>query len=163
MDRLWATWRMGYITGEKESGCVFCRIVSDDRDEENLVLHRGAHCFAVMNLYPYNNGHIMVIPYSHISDLSLLKDEECSELMKTVRFFSKIIKKAINPEGMNIGMNIGRSGGAGIADHLHIHIVPRWTGDSNFMPIIGETRVISEHIKETYGKLRKAMEGESFI
>ena len=161
MDRLWATWRMAYITGEhKDIGCVFCKAPKSTKDEEVLILHRGCHCFIIMNLFPYNNGHVMVIPYRHTSDVTTLTDEESLEMMKFVRLTTKVMKKTLNPEGFNIGMNIGRPGGAGIADHLHMHIVPRWTGDTNFMPVIGETRVISEHLEATYKKLYTALQEE---
>lgn len=158
MDRLWATWRMEYITGNKKSDeCVFCSAPKQDNLEETLVLYKAEKCFVIMNLFPYNNGHIMVIPYRHISDITLLTEEEYTELMKLTQLSVKAIKKSLNPEGFNIGMNLGRPGGAGIADHIHMHIVPRWTGDTNFMPVIGDTRVISEHIEATYKKIRNAL------
>ncbi len=161
MDRLWATWRMAYITGEKKpEGCVFCNAVKEVKDEEVLILHRGCHCFIIMNLYPYNNGHVMVIPYRHTSDIKSLTDDESLEMMQFVRLMTKVMQKTLNPEGFNIGMNVGRSGGAGIADHLHMHIVPRWTGDTNFMPVVSQTRVISEHLESTYNKLYTALKEE---
>ncbi len=161
MERLWATWRMAYINGDnKQEGCVFCNAVKEIKDEEVLILHRGCHCFIIMNLYPYNNGHVMVIPYRHTSDITSLTDDESLEMMQFVRIMTKVIKKTLNPEGFNIGMNVGRCGGAGIADHLHLHIVPRWAGDTNFMPVISETRVISEHIETTYNKLYRMLQEE---
>ena len=161
MDRLWATWRMAYITGEhKDIGCVFCNAPKSTKDEEVLILHRGCHCFIIMNLFPYNNGHVMVIPYRHTSDVTTLTDEESLEMTKFTRLMTKVMKKTLNPEGFNIGMNVGRPGGAGIADHLHMHIVPRWTGDTNFMPVIGETRILSEHLEATYKKLYTALQEE---
>ncbi len=161
MDRLWATWRMAYITGEyKNTDCVFCNAPKNTKDEEVLILHRGCHCFIIMNLFPYNNGHVMVIPYRHTSDVTTLTDEESLEMMKFTRLIIKVMKNTLNPEGFNIGMNVGRSGGAGIADHLHMHIVPRWTGDTNFMPVVGETRVLSEHLEATYKKLYTALQEE---
>ncbi len=162
MDRLWATWRMAYITGEhkKESTCVFCDAPKHNNIEDVLILHKGKYCFVIMNLFPYNNGHVMVIPYRHTSDVTSLTYKESAEMMKLIRIMTKAIKQTLNPEGFNIGMNIGRPGGAGIADHLHTHIVPRWTGDTNFMPVLGDTRVISEHLETTYKKLYIALQGE---
>ena len=158
MERLWATWRMSYITGEKnKDGCIFCNKPQEDNDEENLILHKGKFCFIIMNLFPYNNGHIMVIPYRHIDSIILLTEEESIEMMYFIKLMTKVIKNTMSPEGFNIGMNLGQSGGAGIAEHIHMHIVPRWAGDTNFMPVISDTRVISEHIKDTYKKLKKAL------
>ena len=152
---------MAYITGEKKpEGCVFCNAYKESKDENVLILHRGCHCFIIMNLFPYNNGHVMVIPYRHTSDVTSLTDEESQEMMKFVRLMTKAMKKSLNPEGFNIGINVGKSGGAGIADHLHMHIVPRWTGDTNFMPVVSETRVISEHLESTYNKLCLALQEE---
>lgn len=162
-ERLWATWRMPYISKVEKPGnsCVFCDKPLEDKDDENFILHRGKHCFTIMNLYPYNNGHLMIIPYRHINDVCLLNDEESLEIMDMVRFFVHITRKVMRPEGFNAGFNIGRPAGAGIADHIHMHLVPRWTGDTNFMPVIGETRVISEHIKSTYDKLLNAIKEEA--
>ncbi len=161
-ERLWATWRMPYITGvdKKTDGCIFCDKPNENKDAENLILYRGEFCFTIMNLYPYNNGHLMVIPYRHISDICLLSDDEAMDMMTQVRFMVSVIKKAMNPEGFNTGLNLGRAGGAGIADHMHMHIVPRWAGDTNFMPVISDTRVISEHINETYNKLLYIIKNE---
>lgn len=160
-ERLWATWRMSYITKvEKEKGCIFCDKPKEDKDRDNLILHRGETCFTIMNLYPYNNGHIMVIPYRHISDITLLTPDETGEMMETIKLFVSVLKKVMNPEGFNSGINMGRPAGAGIADHLHMHLVPRWTGDTNFMPALDGTRVISEHIINTYDKLLNAVKNE---
>ncbi len=160
-DRLWATWRMPYITKvEAVKGCIFCDKPKEDKDRENLILHRGESCFTIMNLYPYNNGHIMIIPYRHVSDITLLSSAETGEMMDLLKFFVSVIKKVMNPEAFNSGINMGRPAGAGIADHLHMHLVPRWTGDTNFMPVLGDTRVISEHISDTYDKLLEAVKNE---
>lgn len=161
-DRLWATWRMPYISKveKHEDGCIFCEKPKQNKDEDNLILYRGKRCFTIMNLYPYNNGHLMIIPYRHLNDICALDDEESLEMMDMMRFFIHITKSVMNPEGFNTGFNLGKSAGAGIADHIHMHLVPRWTGDTNFMPVISETRVISEHIKETYNKLLNAVQNE---
>lgn len=161
-ERLWATWRMPYIANveKKSENCIFCEKPLQNNDDENFILLRGNTSFAIMNLYPYNNGHLMVIPYRHTCDFCSLTDEEALDIMSMSRFLIHIIKKTMNPEGFNSGINMGRSAGAGIVDHLHMHIVPRWTGDANFMPVVSDTRVISEHINDTYKKLKKAITDE---
>ena len=154
MDHLWAPWRKAYvIDGARDPGCVFCTKAGEDRDPENYILHRGEYCYVIMNIFPYNNGHIMVLPYSHISGFEELCDEAAAELTHLVRRFIRVLRKAMSPQGFNTGMNLGEVAGAGIASHLHMHVVPRWQGDSNFMPVVGETKVISEALDQTYQKL----------
>ncbi len=160
-ERLWATWRMAYFSQNNPNNeCIFCSKPKEDTDRDNLILHRGKHTFTIMNLYPYNNGHIMIIPYRHISDFTKLSKEETTEMMEQLKFMISVIKKTMNPEGFNSGINMGRPAGAGIADHLHMHLVPRWTGDTNFLPIFDDTRVISEHIFATYDKLLNGIKNE---
>ncbi len=156
MDRLWAPWRMKYISNvDKETtSCIFCEKPESENDRENLILFRGKKAFVIMNLYPYNNGHLMVVPYAHCSSLNQLSNEEISEIWELVRTATQILSDAIKPEGFNVGMNIGRVAGAGIDQHLHMHIVPRWNGDANFMPVVGETKVISQGITEAYDTLK---------
>ena len=157
-EKLWAPWRISYITGEKkDEGCIFCTKPKQDNDKENLILYRGNYSFVIMNLFPYNNGHLMVVPYRHLSAFEDFTDDEMLEIMKNSAMMIKVLKAVMKPEGFNTGFNIGKCSGAGIDDHLHFHIVPRWTGDTNFMPVIGETKVISEHIEETYDKLYKKL------
>lgn len=159
MDKLWAPWRIGYILSDKkEDGCVFCNAFKSDNDEDRLVLFRSKHSFIIMNLYPYNAGHLMVVPNRHISSPTELKEEEQLDMFKLTNKCIEILKKVMNPDGFNVGMNLGRSAGAGIDDHIHIHIVPRWNGDTNFMPILADTKVISESLKETYKKLKGALQ-----
>ncbi|MHC1631884.1 MAG: HIT family protein [Methanotrichaceae archaeon] len=158
MNTLWAPWRLEYILGEKEEGCVFCRMVRENDDQKNLILHRGKYHFIVMNAYPYNNGHLMVVPYSHTSSLSGWDDEEKLEFFELADIAMKLLKNNMNPDGFNTGMNLGEAAGAGIADHLHLQIVPRWSGDTNFMTVLAETRVVPEHIQTTYDKLRSALD-----
>ncbi|MFQ5709033.1 MAG: HIT domain-containing protein [bacterium] len=160
-DILWAPWRMEYIIGDKEKGCIFCTKPQQngDKDRENLILLRGEHNFIIMNKYPYNNGHLMVVPYRHIDVLEVLEDAESLEIMQLVAKSMQVLRRAISPEGFNLGMNIGRIAGAGIDDHLHFHIVPRWGADTNFMPVVGHTKVISEGLLETWDKLRQGFEG----
>lgn len=153
MKTLWSPWRMEYILSEKDKECIFCTKPAENNDRVNLILFRGAKSYVIMNKYPYNNGHIMVVPYFHTSELSGLNDDIVSELLLLTRYSIDCTKKAFNPEGFNVGINIGAAAGAGIKEHLHIHIVPRWAGDSNFMPVISELRVIPEHIMDTYDKL----------
>ena len=159
MERLWSPWRSQYIStfgSENEyKGCIFCDALRDNRDDERFVVHRGDHTFTIMNLYPYNSGHLLVVPNVHVDTLTAIPQEAYSEMMETVRQWITALHEVMRPQGFNIGTNLGRAGGAGIDSHVHTHIVPRWNGDVNFMPVIGETKVISEDLKETMFKLRK--------
>jgi len=158
MKRLWAPWRMEYILSEdKSKTCLFCDFSKAEgkNDKKNLILYRGKYCFVIMNRYPYNNGHLMVVPYLHTPTFEGLKDKELFDLTKTVKISVDILKKALNPDGFNIGLNFGKVAGAGMEQHMHIHIVPRWTGDTDSMPIIAEIRVMPEHLMRTYGKLNR--------
>jgi len=162
MERLWAPWRMKYILQMKGKGCFLCKGAREKkRDRKNYVLLRGKTCFVILNTFPYNNGHLMVSPYRHIGEMDRLRDEEMLELFKlTVRAIS-IMKKVLKPDGFNVGINLGRAAGAGLASHLHIHIVPRWNGDTNFMPVLGNTKVISQSLSETYKKLVSGLFSDS--
>lgn len=162
MERLWAPWRMKYISGESakdvpDGACVLCLKWQERQDTENLVLYRGDVCYMMMNLFPYSNGHLMVLPVRHIADFSSLSEAERLEMFDLAQKGMAALKRAMNPDGFNLGMNLGRVAGAGISDHLHLHIVPRWNGDTNFMPVLGETKVISEGLDETYRKLKRAL------
>lgn len=152
---LWAPWRMEYILGPKPDTCVLC-LPQDDLsdDEERLVLYRGKTAFVIMNKFPYNNGHIMVAPLRHVMDLPLLTSEESMEITVLLQQCTSILREYFHPQGINIGLNLGEAAGAGIRDHLHFHIVPRWNGDSSFMAVMSETRVIPEHLASTYTKLK---------
>ncbi len=152
MKTLWAPWRMEYILSEKEKGCLFCVKPKENKDRENLILYRGENSYIIMNKYPYNNGHIMVVPYFHTPSFEGLSKETLDELIHITKYSVECIKKVYDPEGFNIGINIGEAAGAGIEEHIHIHIVPRWAGDSSFMTTIGEIRVIPEHILDTYDR-----------
>ena len=154
MKTLWAPWRMEFIEKEKPAGCIFCLYPAEVRDRENLVLGRSAHSFVMLNRYPYNNGHLMVIPRRHVSDLCALSEEEYGDLQRLLRAATAILLEIYQPEGLNVGMNLGRIAGAGIDQHLHWHAVPRWGGDTNFMPVIGETKVMVEHLFCSYDRLR---------
>ena len=155
---IWAPWRAGFVLGKQTRGCVFCRIHrgKDGDDRTALVLHRGKHNFVVMNKYPYTCGHLLVVPYRHLGKLESLTDAEANEHMKLTRRSAEALKKALKPHGMNIGMNLGRAAGAGVLNHIHTHLVPRWTGDSNFVPVVGGTRVQSIDLDPTYVALKKA-------
>lgn len=153
MEHLWAPWRMEYIDADRESGCIFCKKAAADDDEANLILHRGESCFVILNLFPYNPGHLLIAPYRHTAELSGLTPEESAEMFVLTQRSIDILKETMSPEGFNIGMNLGKTAGAGIADHLHMHAVPRWDGDTNFMPVLGDVKVLPEHLNATWKKL----------
>ncbi|MFQ5584057.1 MAG: HIT domain-containing protein [Calditrichia bacterium] len=157
MKTLWAPWRMEYILGFKDDqkpACIFCERYPRKDDKKNLILHRGPHSFVIMNRFPYNSGHLMVVPYRHTGNFQEISDEENLELIKTLQLCQKVLGKVMKPQGYNMGMNLERVGGAGVDDHLHWHIVPRWSGDINFMPVISDTKVISEALDKTYDRLK---------
>jgi ATP adenylyltransferase len=153
MDRLWAPWRKQYILGKKRSRCILCHLRRSTRDRRNLVLFRSRHCYAVLNLFPYNNGHVMIVPNRHVKNLYNLSDAELLDLWKVNNKVTQKIQKRMKPQGMNMGINFGRVGGAGVPGHLHVHVVPRWVGDSNCMPMIARTKVLSESLSSVYKKL----------
>jgi ATP adenylyltransferase len=157
MKRLWAPWRIEYILGEKDSKCIFCEKPKQDKDEDNYILFRGKRCLVMLNAYPYNNGHLMIAPYRHIDSVESLEDDEAKEIMEILSRMITLLKKVLRPEGFNVGMNLGSVAGAGIVDHLHLHVVPRWKGDTNFMPLISNTKIISESLHKTYQKLKENM------
>ena len=158
MERLWSPWRMEYILSEKGERCIFCDKIADDDDQANYILHRGAKCYVMLNIYPYNNGHLMVSPYRHVPGPEQLEEDELTEMMLMVNRSLKALRQAMHPNGFNMGINIGKAAGAGIEGHAHIHVVPRWQGDTNFMPALSQTRVIPELLDETYRKLKAAWE-----
>ena len=151
---LWAPWRMAYLEGARGEGCLFCEKPREADDRKSLILYRGPLTYVVMNLFPYANGHLMIVPYRHCADLGQLSPEESLEIMQAARRCTQVLRRAFRAEGFNIGFNIGRVAGAGIADHIHLHIVPRWQGDVNYMPILGVTKVICECLADTYKKLK---------
>jgi ATP adenylyltransferase len=158
MDILWAPWRIEYIKQPKEPGCIFCTKPAQNQDKNNFIVYRGSASFVIMNYYPYNNGHLMIVPFRHTSDIFDLNSEEKLEMMDLLASSMEALTKMMSPQGFNIGMNLGEVAGAGVKDHLHFHIVPRWNGDTNFMPICGHTRVVSEGLTETWEKLREVFE-----
>lgn len=160
MDKLWSPWRSQYIESFKDDSgdksCIFCDMLDKNPDDDsNLLVDNSDKTFTVLNLFPYNNGHLMIVPKRHLSKLSELSDEENSEIMKKLQLAEEALNKVLKPQGFNAGANLGRVSGAGIEDHIHFHIVPRWNGDTNFMPVLGEVKVISQDLKETKQNLRK--------
>ncbi|MDD4294073.1 MAG: HIT domain-containing protein [Candidatus Omnitrophica bacterium] len=150
-DRIWAPWRIDYVQKTvPEKGCIFCKVLKSKKDEKNLVVHRSKHCFVILNKYPYNNGHLMVVPNRHIAGMENLTDTEVLDINTVMINAIKKLKKTIKPKGFNIGMNIGQHSGAGIKEHIHVHIVPRWDGDTNFMPVIFDTKIISQSLDNFY-------------
>jgi len=161
MDYLWTPWRYQYITTAGGPGeCVFCAAAQAKDDHEVLVVYRGTNNFVIVNRFPYTSGHVMVIPYRHVATLEDLDDASLTELMFLARRTEKHLRTVYRPDGLNIGMNIGKSAGAGIAGHLHMHLLPRWLGDTNFMTVVGETRVVPEDLSITWDRLRSAFASE---
>jgi ATP adenylyltransferase len=165
MERLWSPWRLAYVTGtsDQSPGCIFCSVSPSaaavpEASRDDLVLVQGRGAYVILNLYPYNNGHLMVVPRRHVASLAALSSDELGELMAFTRDAEVALTEAYNPQGINVGINLGRPAGAGIVDHVHIHLVPRWTGDTNFMSVVGNTRVLPEEMSETSKRLRPIFE-----
>ncbi len=157
MKRVWAPWRMEFISKDKRPGkshCIFCDLPKEGVGHKTLILHQGQTAFVILNRYPYSNGHLMVVPNRHISDFSKLRQDEHAEMGALLGRCTRVLKKCVHAKGFNIGMNLGAVAGAGIKDHLHHHIVPRWQGDCNFMAVLDDIRVMPEHLKETYKLLK---------
>lgn len=155
MERLWAPWRMQYIEqGGRVEGCIFCVLPAAGKDDENLILLRGERAFVMLNSFPYNPGHLMVAPFKHTANMYDLEDNELLEINRLVRYSVRLLTEEMRPDGFNIGINLGRSAGAGVVDHVHWHVVPRWDGDTNFMPIVADTKVLPEGLSATYDKLK---------
>jgi len=161
MEYIWAPWRIEYILEAKDAkkkGCILCEKPREDKDETNLILYRGKSNFIILNAFPYNPGHLMVAPYHHVGKLEDLTDEESKEHFDLIKLSIKLLKEAIQPSGFNTGMNLGRVAGAGIEDHIHTHIVPRWQGDTNFMPVIADTKVLPQALATSYSNLKKNLQ-----
>ena len=162
-DIMWSPWRMTYISAEHKgdhdgASCVFCNLPTRQDDERTYILYRGARAFVIMNLYPYNNGHLMMVPYAHVDSLADLDEATLAELMTLAQRSQAVVQERMRPQGFNVGINQGRAAGAGIADHVHMHLVPRWVGDTNFMPVMGDVRVMPQHLDETYALLRQGFD-----
>lgn len=156
MERLWAPWRLEYVQAARNNDCIFC-LGDESEDEARLILLRGRRCFIIMNRFPYSNGHLMVAPMRHVADIGQLDGEEAEELHRMTVYCRDLLLETCRAQGFNIGMNLGEVAGAGVIDHLHQHIVPRWAGDTNFMPVFADVRVIPQHLEETYRHLREMM------
>lgn len=160
MQRMYSPWRSKYIASfSEQSGgeCILCKAFQENDDDKNLIVTRGDHCYVIMNLYPYNSGHLMVVPFKHVGNLDALSNEEVVEIFGLLKKMTASLTEIMNPDGFNLGSNIGRSAGAGIDEHIHFHIVPRWNGDTNFMPVLADTKLISEDMRETLLRLRQAL------
>jgi ATP adenylyltransferase len=158
MDYLWTPWRYAYITGaEKSSTCIFCELARDKNDQKSLIVHRGSRCFVVLNRFPYTSGHVMVVPYAHVDELQKLPAESAHEMIDLSQKLENTLRGLYRPDGLNLGMNIGAAAGAGIAGHIHMHVLPRWVADANFMSVVGETRVLPETLDVTWERISKAL------
>lgn len=158
MEHLWAPWRMAYIqAGDKTDGCIFCSHPAQGRDEDYYILHRSEHCFVILNIFPYNNGHLMIAPYQHAPSIEELDAATLTDLMTTAQLCLRAFHAAMQPDGFNMGINQGKVAGAGIAGHVHFHIVPRWNGDTNFMPVLADVKVMPDYLSNTYQQLRQAL------
>ena len=158
MDRLWTPWRYQYVSSPKQGseGCIFCAKPAENEDRDNLLVYRARHNYIILNLFPYTSGHLMVAPYAHVATLEEAGSETIAELMVLTRKAEMVLRQVYRPHGLNLGMNIGSAAGAGVAGHIHMHVLPRWTGDANFMTTIGETRVMPETLDETWRRLQAA-------
>jgi len=158
MDYLWTPWRYAYVsTAEKASGCVFCDAVNAGDDEKARIVHRGQHCFVILNTFPYTPGHVMIVPYAHLDELRRLPPEAAREMMELSQRMETVLRELYRPDGINLGMNIGKAAGAGIAGHIHMHVLPRWVADANFLSVVGETRVLPETLEETWKRMAAAL------
>jgi len=157
MDYLWTPWRYAYVTGaEPASGCIFCN-APKETDEKARIVYRGAHCYIILNTFPYTNGHVMIVPYTHLDELHKLPAEAAQEMMSLSQRMEVVLRSLYQPDGINLGMNLGKAAGAGVAGHVHMHILPRWVADANFVSVIGETRVLPEALEVTWERVRGAI------
>jgi ATP adenylyltransferase len=158
MDYLWTPWRYAYVTtAEKIAGCLFCNLLKAGDDEKTNIVYRGRDCFIILNTYPYTSGHVMILPYAHLDELQKLPVEAAHEMMDLSQRMETVLRQLYSPNGINLGMNIGQAAGAGVAGHIHMHVLPRWVADANFMSVVGETRVLPEALETTYSRIRGAM------
>ena len=157
MDYLWTPWRFAFITAEKTSGCIFCDLPKLGDDEKARIVYRGQYCYIILNTYPYTSGHVMVVPFAHLDELQKLPPAAAHEMIELCQRMEHVLRQVYRPEGINLGMNIGRAAGAGVAGHVHMHVLPRWTADANFISVVGETRILPETLDQTYAKLKAAL------
>jgi ATP adenylyltransferase len=159
MDYLWTPWRYAYVsTAEKTSGCIFCELPKLGDDARVFIVHRGKTCFVILNSFPYTSGHVMIVPFQHLDELQKLPVEAAHEMIELSQRLEGVLRQLYSPDGVNLGMNIGRAAGAGIASHIHMHVLPRWVADSNFMTVVGETRVLPETLEKTYARIKAALQ-----
>jgi len=159
MDYLWTPWRYAYVSStEKTSECVFCEAPKEMDDSKSRIVYRGQHCYIILNTYPYTPGHVMVVPYAHLDELRKLPTDAAQEMMTLSQRMEDVLRTLYRPDGINLGMNIGKAAGAGIAGHIHMHVLPRWVADANFVSVVGETRVLPETLDVTWGKMREALQ-----
>jgi len=160
MDYLWTPWRYAYVSGTAQSaGCVFCEAPKENDDERARIVYRGQHCYIILNAFPYTPGHAMIVPYAHLDELRKLPGEAANEMIALTQKMESVLRDLYHPDGVNLGMNIGKAAGAGIAGHIHMHVLPRWVADANFISVVGETRVLPETLEVTWGRMRKALYG----
>jgi ATP adenylyltransferase len=157
VNHLWAPWRMGYVTAEQPEGCIFCTKPAANDDEANWILYRGESVFIMLNTFPYNTGHLLVAPFRHLGDALDMTPQESGEILYGIRIAIEVLRSSLSPQGFNIGVNMGQVAGAGYADHVHVHVVPRWAGDTNFMAVTADTRVVPEALADTYRRLREQL------
>jgi ATP adenylyltransferase len=158
MDYLWTPWRYAYVTaGDKTTDCIFCDLPKAGDDAKAHIVHRGQHCYIVLNTYPYTPGHVMVVPFAHLDELQKLPTAAAHEMMELSQHMERVLRKLYKPDGLNLGMNIGKAAGAGVAGHIHMHVLPRWVADANFVSVVGETRILPESLEITYERIRSAL------
>jgi ATP adenylyltransferase len=159
MDYLWTPWRYAYVSAtEKSGGCVFCDAPKEKDDTKVFIVHRGQHCFVILNAYPYTPGHVMIVPYAHLDELQKLAIDAANEMMRLCQKMESVLRELYHPDGINLGMNIGKAAGAGIAGHIHMHVLPRWVADANFLSVIGETRILPETLAETWKRMKAVLQ-----
>jgi ATP adenylyltransferase len=158
MDYLWTPWRYTYVsTAEKATGCIFCDKPAENNDAKNFILHRAEHCFLILNAFPYTSGHFMIVPYAHVDELRKLESVVAAEMMTLAQRMETVLRDLYSPDGINLGMNIGKAAGAGVAGHIHLHMLPRWVADASFMTVVGETRVLPETLETTYERMKQKL------
>jgi ATP adenylyltransferase len=161
MDYLWTPWRYAYVTtAEKASGCVFCDLPKQGNDAKAGIVHRGEHCYIVLNSFPYTPGHVMVVPFAHLDELQKLPTAAAQEMMAMTQHMEGVLRQLYTPDGINVGMNIGKAAGAGVAGHIHMHVLPRWVADANFVSVVGETRILPETLEMTWKRIKGAWDGQ---
>jgi ATP adenylyltransferase len=158
MDYLWTPWRYAFVTaGDKKTGCIFCDLPKVGDDAKVRIVYRGKHCYVILNTYPYTPGHVMVVPFAHLDELQKLPVEAAHEMMELSQQMERVLRQLYKPDGLNLGMNVGKAAGAGVAGHIHMHVLPRWVADANFVSVVGETRILPENLDATYERVRAAL------